>query len=269
MKISFSTLSSPEWSWEDTLVAAKDLGFDGIEVRGIENELFVPKANPFLAPNLPNTINRLAALRLEIPCLTSSCYLSDKEDRNYYIREGEEYIDLANQLGTPYVRVLGDNTAEPKNIVDTSFVAKNLLTLAQYAEPKQVTLLIETNGYFSDSAELFKLIQKVDQPNVGVLWDIHHPFRFMNESVSQTYQRLKNHIRFVHMKDSTIEDGKLKYKMPGFGDVPVKEALLLLKNDNYQGYISLEWVKRWCLELEDPGAVFPHFMNYVKNIIKE
>lgn len=269
MKISFSTLSSPEWSWEDTVIAAKDFGFDGIEVRGMENELFVPKANPFLTPNLPNTIAHLAALKLEIPCLTSSCDLSGKEDRLYYLQEAEAYIDLANQLGTPYIRALGDNTVEPKNFVDTGFVANNLLTLAQYAEPKQVTILIETNGYFSDSAELSKLIQKTNRPNVGVLWDIHHPYRFMNEPISQTYQRLKKYIRFVHVKDSALENGKLKYKMPGFGDIPVKEALLLLKNDNYQGYISLEWVKRWCLELEDPGAVFPHFMNYVKNIIKE
>ena len=34
MKIAFSTLGCPEWSWEDIYSMAKDTGFDGIELRG-------------------------------------------------------------------------------------------------------------------------------------------------------------------------------------------------------------------------------------------
>ncbi len=32
MKISFSTLGCPGWSYEDILSTAKDLGFNGIEI---------------------------------------------------------------------------------------------------------------------------------------------------------------------------------------------------------------------------------------------
>lgn len=31
----------------------------------------------------------------------------------------------------------------------------------------------------------------------------------------------------------------------------------------YDGYISLEWVKRWAQELSDAGVVFPQFANYM------
>lgn len=48
MKISFSTLGCPGWSWDDMIVTAKDIGFDGVEVRGIGNELYVPNAKPFI-----------------------------------------------------------------------------------------------------------------------------------------------------------------------------------------------------------------------------
>ena len=35
MKLSFSTLGCPEWSWNEILATAKDMGFDGIEIRGV------------------------------------------------------------------------------------------------------------------------------------------------------------------------------------------------------------------------------------------
>lgn len=55
MKISFSTLGCPRWSWDEIVVMAKELDFDGIEVRGIGNEIYMPTAKPFLPENLGNT----------------------------------------------------------------------------------------------------------------------------------------------------------------------------------------------------------------------
>jgi fatty-acyl-CoA synthase len=39
VKISFSTLACPEYSWADIYSMAKDLGYDGIEIRGLGNEI--------------------------------------------------------------------------------------------------------------------------------------------------------------------------------------------------------------------------------------
>ncbi|MGI6778396.1 MAG: sugar phosphate isomerase/epimerase family protein [Acetivibrionales bacterium] len=267
MKIAFSTLGCPGWSWNEMTATAKDFGFDGIEIRGIGNELCIPKAKPFLEGNLEKTMSGLSRMNLEIPCLTSSCFLFEKPSSADYINEAKQYIDLAEKIGCRYIRVLGDSGPEPRDEVDDNFVAQNLLVLGRYAEGKKVIVLIETNGAFSDSKRLLRLMEKVDNPNTGVLWDIHHPFRFMNEPVKETYNNLKKYIQYVHIKDSVIEEGKVKYKMMGSGDIPVEESLLLLKSNGYKGYVSLEWVKRWCLELEEPGIVFSHFANYVRKII--
>ena len=68
MKISFSTLACPDFSWTDIYSMAKDFGFDGIEIRGLGNEIFSVNAQPFKAENLPKTIEKLKSLGLEIPC---------------------------------------------------------------------------------------------------------------------------------------------------------------------------------------------------------
>ena len=267
MRISFSTLGCPDWSWDDMLVTAKDLGFDGIEIRGIENELYIPKALPFTGENLEHTKQRLERMHLGIPCLTSSCYLFDRSNIDFYMQEGRDCIDLAQKLGAPYIRVLGDANPEPGKGIDADYVAENLNMLADYADGKGIKVLIETNGIYADSDELAKLMAKLKSSNTGVLWDVHHPYRFFGEAAEKTYNTLKDHICFVHLKDSRMENGKVRYKMMGYGDVPVRDALLLLKKNGYGGYVSLEWVKRWNMDLEDPGIVFSHFINWVRSVV--
>ena len=68
-----------------------------------------------------------------------------------------------------------------------------------------------------------------------------------------------------------MQNGKLQYRMMGYGDVPVFDALKLLDENGYTGFVSLEWLKRWCPDLQEPGIVFAHFasyMNYLKKPVE-
>ena len=49
MKLSFSTIGCPDWTWRDIFTTAKDIGMDGIEVRCIGSELFAPRAAAYRA----------------------------------------------------------------------------------------------------------------------------------------------------------------------------------------------------------------------------
>ena len=79
-----------------------------------------------------------------------------------------------------------------------------------------------------------------------------------------TIANLGSKIKYVHLKDSVIEKGKVSYRMMGYGDVPVKEAVAALRYNEYPGYYTLEWVKRWNKELEDAGIVFAHYAYFMK-----
>jgi len=267
MKLAFSTLGCPEWSWEDILSTAKDFGFNGLEVRGIEHEIYTPLSRPFLYTNKAETLKTLDRLKLEIPCLSTACYLYDKTNYSNMIKEGEEYIDLANSINTPFVRVLGDKSPEPnlKIDIDDEFVIENLRYLAAYAAKKNVKIIIETNGVYADSKRIAKIVNKAAMPNIGILWDVHHPYRYFSEMPMDTYNNIGEMLSFVHVKDSIINaDGSIKYKMMGSGDVPVVDTISILKKYNYTGYISLEWVKRWYLDLEEPGVAFMQFVEFMK-----
>ena len=264
MKISFSTLACPDFSWTDIYSMAKDLGFNGIEVRGIGEETNVVKARPFTAEKVDATAAKLQQLNLEVPCLSTGCCLKFADKHDEIVEEITAHVDLATKLNTPYIRILADLTPEPQGEVDDNAVGAMLKEIAAIAEKKGIMLLVETNGVYSDTTRLKKLLDSVNSPAVGALWDMHHPYRYMGESGQTTVENLGNYIKFIHVKDSAIENGKLVYKLMGEGDMPLHEMLSALQKIGYDGYISLEWVKRWSKDLYAAGIVFPQFARYMK-----
>ena len=267
MKIAFSTVGCPEWSWTDIYIMAKDLGFNGIELRGLENELNLLRTRPFSDANVEDTVKKLEKAKLSISCLASSCFIGGTGDEDEALKEGFEYITLASKINCKYIRILGDRNPAPKEPIDDERVVRLLNRLLPEAEKNDVYLLVETSGVYADTKRLAKIIEKVNNPYVGVLWDIHHPYRFMNESPQTTYKNIGKYLKYVHIKDSVMVDGEVQYKILGDGDIPVTETLDLLRTSGYDDYISLEWVKRWNKTLTDAAVVFPAFLNFMSDYL--
>ena len=264
MKLSFSTLACPEYSFSDMYAMAKDLGFDGIEVRGLGNDIFDNRHNmPFSSANIAETSKMLRSVGLEISILSSDCCLRYKELADENKKIVSEYIQAAKALGTKYVRVLGDDGPAPTDDGNDEEVIRQLLDIAPLAEEAGVTVLIETNGVYSDTARLKSLLDNIHSDNVAVLWDIHHPYRFMHESPETTVQNLGMYIAHVHIKDSIEENDEILYKLMGEGDMPIEDMINALRSINFEGYLSLEWVKRWAPYLQDAGIIFPNYINYM------
>ncbi len=267
MKLAFSTLGCPGYSWQEITSMAKDLGFSGIELRGTGDGIFSAFDNPFSDQNIAKTKEKLEKFRIEIPCISTGCALCETDKKDETIKEVKFYIDLAAKLGSQFVRVLGEHTAEPSGKLDDSAVVDILKQLAPYAENAGVILLLETNGAYTDTKRLANVIWAVESDSVGVLWDLHHPYRYAGESPQQTVQNLGTYIKYVQIKDSVMKDGKVEYRMMGEGDLPISDFIAALRSINYDHYITLEWLKTYMPELESSGIVFPQFVNYMREYI--
>ena len=263
MRISFSTLGCPDFSWVDIYTMAKDFKFDGIEIRGLGENIYAVSAPPFTAGQIDKTIAKLASLHLSIPCLSTGRSLKFRDEREQVVKEIGEYLRLAEKLSAPYIRLLADLDGPVTGEVDDDYVAEVLLQLADMAKGTGVTLLCETNGVYADTKRLRALLDKVNRPEIAALWDMHHPYRYFGEAPQTTVDNLGGYIRHVHTKDSVMVDGKVQYRMMGEGDLPITEMLDALASIGYEGYVSLEWVKRWAPDLTDPGIVFPQFAHYM------
>ena len=263
MKLAFSTIGCPGWSWNEIFATAKDLGMQGIEVRGIGDEISAPRAKPFDETNLPATLERMRKAHMCFPMLTSGAVLGLASEADAAVEEGKAYLDLAQKLGCPYVRVLITLAPEPAE-ADLELCLDRYRELCRYGAARGVQPVLETNGLFCDTKLLARSIEGID--NAGVLWDVHHPYRYKGESPAETVANLGPYIRYIHVKDS-VRNGKVHYRMMGYGDVPILDAVNELKAIGYDGFISLEWIKRWIPDLQEPGIVFSHFASYMHYLI--
>ena len=270
MKTAFSTLGCPDFSWSDIYTMAKDMGFNGIELRGLGDDIFTVRSKPFIPTEIDNTVKKLKSLGLEVPCISSGCCLKDRKKETDNINEIVQYLTLASSLESKYIRILGDKDPAPGGEdPDDEYIVSVLKKLSPLAKEAKVTLLVETNGAYADTKRLKKLIDAVDSPYVAVLWDLQHPYRFFNESPEETYENIGEYVKYVHVKDSRVIEGKIMYFMMGDGDMPLREMLDMLKTKGYEGYVSLEWVKRWARDLAEAGIVFPQFAYYMRPYVKK
>jgi sugar phosphate isomerase/epimerase len=268
--IGFSTLGCPKWEWLKILDFARQNGFAAVELRGLQGTMDLP-ARPEFAPDRINLAKQEVAARgLHISCVSSSANMHDTDPQKHerQLTDARRFIDLASVLTAPYVRVFGNSVVGPREQA-IEYVARSLRQLGDYAAPKNVTVLIESHGDFTDSPSLRSVLEKADSPHVGLLWDAHHTFVSGNEDPEFTVSRLGKYIRHTHLKDSRRDGDNGRYVLTGRGQVPVKRQMQLLVEHGYRGYYSFEWEKVWHPEIEEPEIAFPDFARAARRYLKE
>ena len=269
MKLAFSTLGCPSYTWTDIYPMAKDLGFDGIEIRGIQGRAFAPNTAPFQLSRRDRTRQQLERLGLEIPCFSSNCELADESRREDNINEVTRYIELASDMGTPYVRLLLSRDIHPVGGVNDAYIVDLLQQMGDIASIYDVTLLVETTSEYADTARLASVLDQVGMDSVGALWDLHHPYRLNGEAPATSVANLGRHLRYCQVKDSVQVGDRFEYRMMGEGDLPLYDMFDALVASGYDGYMTFEWVTRWARDIAvgEAGIVFPQFLDYMRTYL--
>jgi sugar phosphate isomerase/epimerase len=270
LSVGFSTLGCPAWEWAKILDFAQAHAFDAVELRGLLGTMDLPTRPEFQPDRIEQSKREVAAHHLRISCVSSSAEMhhADPAKRSQQIADAKRFIDLASTLGAPNVRVFGNKIEGPKDEV-IARVASGLHELGAYAGPKNVTVIIESHGDFTDSPTLGAILTGADSPHVGLLWDAHHTFVDGKEDPEVTVQKLGQYIRHTHLKDSVPSGDGRRYVLTGHGQVPVKRQVEVLAASGYKGCYSFEWEKAWHPELEEPEIAIADFAEFMSKVQKE
>lgn len=255
--LSFSTLACPDWTFEQTLEFALSHQYQGIEIRGVQRQMDLTQCPAFNTPAAIKNSRRLVEDKgLKIVDLGSSAALHHiaKAERQKNIDEAKRFIDLADALNCPYVRVFpNDLPKDDTRAAIMELIIQGLQVLGEHAKGSKVKVLLESHGDVVRVDDLEKIMNDTAHKQVGLVWDITNMWTVTKEDPAEVYRRLKKHIYHVHIKDAKIAaDGKLSYVLLGRGDTPVMKGVSLLYKDNYKGYYSFEWEKMWHPEIEEP-----------------
>lgn len=254
--LSFSTLGCPDWTFDEIISFAAQHGYKGIELRGLQRQLDLTKCTEFSnAENRTATIKKMKEKGLQFVNLGSSATLHFPEgaERQKNLEDGKRFIDLAQELQCPFIRVFPNNFPKDQDKNATiNLIVKGLLELAEHAKGSAVSVLIESHGDLVKIEDLLTVMQTAAHPQVGMIWDITNMWTVTKESPLLAYQQLKKYIRHTHIKDAKMVEGKLAYTLVGKGEVPIFEAVDELLKGGYKGYYSFEWEKLWHPEIAEP-----------------
>ena len=154
----------------------------------------------------------------------------------------ERCIHLCNVFDTPFIRIF----AFWKRGDLTDNIEKEIIRLfeepAARAEKAGVILGLENEHscYLGTGREIAQVIKAVNSPGLKAVWDPGNAFCAGEVPYPDGYEAVKDCIVHVHVKDVVSEDDKPKFVCIGDGKIDYDGQLHALKEDGYDGYLSLE-----------------------------
>ena len=251
MKLAFSTKNWKGYSWSDFCCSAQDIGFKGIEIHDIEDEIFNAKNGPLHPDNTPSVRRKLKNMGLEISAVD---YVGDFSD----FEKIAKCISAAKTLSSEYIKMTYTGSADNETVIDLLKPAVSL------AEKENVILLVETTGIFASTKKLCEVLNEFACDNLCVCWNMHDTFFKAQEDAETTIKNLGSYVKLVHVADAVKNGDSTTYTLIGDGELPFEEMMNALRSINYVGFVSIEWAPDRIEEISDLEVIFPHFVNFMR-----
>ncbi len=251
MRLSFSVKGWQKLSWQKIQDAAFETDFSGIELfDGYPS--FAKRQGEFSKDRIMSTVHGLYEKKLSVPCIDTQADLSVVHTAANKLLG---LILSANELFCDKiaVHIFKD---EPQTVRDE--IAEILPVLEKYG----ITLLICTDGIYSDTEKLRLLLDEFASDNIAALWDCYSTYFYSAEEPSVSVEHLGAYIKHVHIRDS-VKNGK--FTVVGEGDIPFEDVMNALSSVDYDGFLSLQWESEWMGGFSDHEVLLPHFVAFMKN----
>lgn len=245
LNLCFSTLGCTEYSVEDVIALSERFSLDAIELRGLCGKMNVYDSEDFSAENAEASFKKFfdRGISFKVLGTSVSCHevFSGKQTLDQFTKD----VEFAKTAKAGFVRVFGNKITEN---CSSEEIAGVLLSLCEIADPYGVTVLLEVHGDYNSIETLSPILKRLSKTeNFGLIWDICHTDAGYGDGWEEFYLAVKPYIKHVHIKDRIRQNMKLTSL--GKGDIPIKAIAERLSSDGFDGYVSLEWERKWHPEL--------------------
>ncbi|MFF8031045.1 sugar phosphate isomerase/epimerase family protein [Streptomyces sp. NPDC016626] len=240
MKLAFSTLGVPGLPLTDVLALATAHGYHGVELRTHSEEPVHPGLTP---AERADTAAAFKAAGVEPLGLAGYVPVAAPGEDAPVIEEIRALLDLARDLGAPFVRVFpgGGGGQSPEEADATA--ARRLGTAAEYAADLDVRILLETHDSHGTGADAMRILGLVGHRQVGALWDVMHTW-LGGEQPVESFAALSPHLGYVQVKDIASADDRTPLPL-GAGVLPLTDCVEVLSRHSWDGWLCWEYEKRW------------------------
>ncbi|MFF9620095.1 sugar phosphate isomerase/epimerase family protein [Streptomyces griseosporeus] len=240
MKLAFSTLGVPGLPLPDVLRLAAEHGYHGVELRAHPEEPVHPGLDPARRADVAAAFK---AAGVEVLGLAGYARVAAPGDDEQVVAEIRGLLELARDLGAPYVRVFPGGTPEQSPEEADAVAARRLGTAAEHAADLGVRILLETHDSHRTGAAAMRVLGLVGHRHVGALWDVMHTW-LGGEQPSETYAALSPYLGYVQVKDIASATDSTPLPL-GAGVLPIAECVEVLSRHGWDGWLCWEYEKRW------------------------
>ncbi len=256
-------------------------GYNGVEVPVFDGE--DPAQYHDLAALLDDLgLERTVSTAFTDPALNPvSAYAGERQAA---FDQARRIIDCAAQLEAelvvgPLFQPLGHFTGAGPTQVELDRCAQFLRDLAPHARTANLRLAVEPLNRFeahvlNTCEQARSLMQAVDDPGVGVLFDTFHAHIEERDPVAALAELLDHgHVAHVHISEN--DRGT-----PGKGQARIGPAIALLKARDYQGWLTIEAfgqavpelaaaTRVWRAFFADPDEVVSEGIGYIRRCLAD
>ena len=252
MKLAFSTLGVPGLPLADVLRLATAHGYHGVELRAHPEEPVHPGLTP---ARTCRCRRRVQGGRRRDPGPRRIRPGRRARRRRPVLAEIRALLDLARDLGAPFVRVFPGGGDEQTSEEADATAARRLGTAAEYAADLGVRILLETHDSHRTGADAMRVLGPVGHRQVGALWDVMHTW-LGGEQPVESFAALSPHLGYVQVKDIASAEDRTPLVL-GAGVLPLADVVEVLSRHSWDGWLCWEYEKRWYAD----AAALPELLS--------
>lgn len=261
-------MGTPEYTIFEAIELMGKIGADGIEI--VVQDEYRSGIPCDCSKTLLEEVKQCAKRHgVEIICLTpyNSHFNSlDEVQRQSEIKEIRRIIDYCEFLGAKCIRIYGGNlVAGDTDSYQEKWDAlvSSLKELGDAAAAKGVTLVVENhfNTMTVSAKDSAALMKAVNHDAVRILYDQANLTFTEQEDFEEAIRIQQQYVDYIHVKDLVFQEGKafassdvarpnddernVYTRIVGEGIIKWPEILKLVKQHGYDGWLSLEYERRW------------------------
>lgn len=254
MKLSYTTMATPELTLLQSADAAREYGFDGIDLRlcGVTEAGEVPCG---ISSKEAEKI-KTAVRGLSIPgllCYNRNIHAGAEEMKSSVLK----CLSAAEKIGAESIRIF---TGKLDGQDDLRCIAK---VLNEILRMDNSGVKIALQNHVNNGVSVKQAIQLCDMTSSERIGFIFSPDQALigDESPEGLYQEITRITTQVYVADI---DRNNSFTLIGDGIIPFAEVFDRLFGAGFDGYITLKWERCWYPEMPDYKKAFSVFMDFIK-----
>ena len=251
-KISFTTMATPELDIPAQAVVARKYNFDGVDLRVIQ------KGRGEIPPDLTQEqADEILDQFADIEISSLMCY--NKNIANGHEEMVESILNgirIAKLLKTPLIRIFSGRIETQENLEALVMALKTVLE----RDDSSIKIGIQNHVNHISALQTVEVCERVNSPRVGIILSPDQSVA-RDEDYVPLLPRAAKHTFQLYVADKNSDKSFVRI---GAGIIDNARNLRILRENGFDGYVTLKWEKVWIPELPEYPEGMCSFLSYLQ-----